>query len=238
MRWVPPVLCSVAWFAQAQAQAQALAAEPQVPAAGIVPLVEDGRRIYTPGQFARFAPQTAADLVAQIPGFSITGVSGNRGLGEATQNVLINGQRITGKGNDAMSVLRRIPVESVRRLEIVDGASLDISGLSGQVLNVLAEQSSLQGNFVWRPQIRERIRDHWPPGEVNVSGSSGLGDFSLGLRWDGFSGGGWGVEREVREPERTLQVSYVDRRDGPVAYTRDSPLHFGRIYRLQVSGTF
>jgi hypothetical protein len=109
-------------------------------ATGILPLIENGKRIYTVEQFARFAPQSAADVVAQIPGFSISGVSNDRGLGQASQNVLINGQRITGKGNDAMSVLRRIPVESVRRLEIVDGASLDISGLSGDVLNVVAEQ--------------------------------------------------------------------------------------------------
>ena len=60
-------------------------------------------------QFARFSPQTAADVVAQIPGFSVTNVSNDRGLGEASQNVLINGQRITGKGNDANAVLRRIP---------------------------------------------------------------------------------------------------------------------------------
>ena len=42
---------------------------------GIVPRVEDGKRIYTVEQFARFAPQTAADLVGEIPGFSVTSVS-------------------------------------------------------------------------------------------------------------------------------------------------------------------
>ena len=119
--------------------------------AGIVPLIENGKRIYTVAQFARFSPQTAADVVAQIPGFSVSNVSNDRGLGEASQNVLINGQRITGKGNDANTVLRRIPVNTIRRLEIMDGAMLDISGLSGHVLNVLTEQAGMQGNFTWRP---------------------------------------------------------------------------------------
>ena len=89
---------------------------------GIVPQIENGKRIYTVAQFTRFSPQTAADVVAQIPGFSITNVSNDRGLGEASQNVLINGQRITGKGNDANVVLRRIPVNTISRLEIVDGS--------------------------------------------------------------------------------------------------------------------
>jgi outer membrane receptor for ferrienterochelin and colicins len=177
---------------------QASSAEPESDSAGIVPVIENGKRIYTVGQFIRFAPQTAADIVQQIPGFSITNVSNDRGLGEASQNVLINGQRITGKGNDAQSVLRRISVNAVRRLEIMDAAMLDISGLSGHVLNVLTEQGGVQGNFVWRPQIRERIPDHWTAGEVNVSGKVGFGDFALGLRMDGFRGGGWGGETELR----------------------------------------
>jgi outer membrane receptor for ferrienterochelin and colicins len=164
----------------------------------IVPLIEGDKRIYTVEQFARFAPQSAADIVAQIPGFSITSVSNDRGLGQATQNVLINGQRITGKNNDAQTVLRRIPVTSIKRLEILDGASLDISGLSGDVLNVVAEQGNIQGNYAWRPQFREQIPTYWPGGEVNVSGKSGIGNFALGFRWDGFRGGGWGGATEYR----------------------------------------
>jgi outer membrane receptor for ferrienterochelin and colicins len=175
-----------------------LSALAQSEADGIIPTIESGKRIYTPTQFARFAPQTAADMVQQIPGFEITNVSNDRGLGEASQNVLINSQRITGKGNDAMTELRRIPVSAVRRLELVDGATLDISGLSGHVLNVVVEQGGLSGNFAWRPQLRERVWDHWTAGEVNLSGKVGQGDFAVGFRWDGFRGGGWGGETEYR----------------------------------------
>ncbi len=178
--------------------AQTGLAEPDFAFSGIVPVIENGKRIYSAAQFARFAPQNAADIVQQIPGFSITSVSNDRGLGEASQNVLINGQRITGKGNDAMAVLRRIPVRAVRSLEIMDGAMLDISGLSGHVLNVLTEQVGMQGNFAWRPQVRERIADHWTAGEVNLSGKNTFGDYTLALRMDGFRGGGWGGETEFR----------------------------------------
>ncbi len=199
---------------------------------GIVPLIEDGKSIYLPEQFARFAPQSVADMVQQIPGFSASNVSNDRGLGEASQNVLINGQRITGKGNDALTVLRRIPVKAVLRMELMDGAMLDISGLSGHVLNVRTEQGDVQGNFVWRPQFRERIPTHWPPGEVNVSGKSGFGDFALGFRWDGFRGGGWGKEAEYR---RAPDISFV-RAERP-NFANDIPKLSGSLNHRTDSGS-
>jgi outer membrane receptor for ferrienterochelin and colicins len=214
-----------------EAIAQASPAEP-VLATGIVPVLQDGKSIYTVGQFARFAPQTAADIAQQIPGFTISQISNDRGLGEGSQNVLINGQRITGKGNDALTVLRRIPVSAVLRMEIIDSADLDISGLSGHVLNVVAEQGSVQGNYAWRPVIRQRIPDFWPGGEVNVSGKSGMGDFSLGFRWDGFRGGGWGGETESHP---STGVSFF--RAQLPHFAEDNPRLTGSLNHKLVSGS-
>jgi outer membrane receptor for ferrienterochelin and colicins len=220
-------------FVPAQAaMAQVTEADARFASSGIEPQVVGGKRIYSVDQFTRFAPQSAADIVQQIPGFSITNVSNDRGLGEATQNVLINGQRITGKGNDAMTMLRRIPVKAVRSLEIMDGAMLDISGLSGHVLNVLTEQDSVQGNFVWRPQVRERIPDHLTGGELNLSGKAGFGDFSLGLRLDGFRGGGWGTEAE-RRPATGISVLRV--RDA--RFGNDAPRLSGTFSQKTESGS-
>ncbi len=193
---------------------------------GIQPRIEDGKRIYAVEQFARFSPQTAADVVDQIPGFSVTGVSNDRGLGEATQNVLINGQRITGKGNDAMTVLRRIPVRSVVRFEVLDGAMLDISGLSGHVLNVITAQGNVQGNFSWRPQWRKAVGNYLAEGEANVSGKSALGDFTAGLKLNGFRGGGWGGTTEYH-PE--TGVSFF--RDQEPRFARTSPSFSGSLSR-------
>lgn len=160
------------------------------------PRVENGRQIYLAAQFAQFAPQTALDIVRQIPGFSITQVSGDRGLGEATQNVLINGQRITGKSNDAETTLSRMPVSSVVSLEIADAATFNISGIPGQVLNVVTKAETFKGNFVWKPQMRDRVPFHWSNAEINVSGKLGKADFTLGLNNtnNSWRGGGWGEE--------------------------------------------
>ena len=53
------------------------------------------KRVYTPDYFARFAPKTAFDMLVQVPSFSIKTVdTSQRGLGQAQENVLINGERI------------------------------------------------------------------------------------------------------------------------------------------------
>ena len=225
-------LCLLLLTHNVLAQDAQVEVEVDVESTGILPLIENGKRIYKVEQFARFAPQTAADVVAQIPGFSVSNVSNDRGIGEASQNVLINGQRITGKGNDAMTVLGRISVDSVKSLEIVDGASLDISGLSGDVLNVIAEQGTVKGNYVWRPQFREEVGHHWPAGEVNVSGKSRIGDFALGFRWDGFRGGGWGGSTEYRP---ATDVSFF--RDQNPRFAQDIPKLSGSLNRMFESGS-
>src|SRR6266550_2707580 len=69
----------------------AAAPPPMVAAAG-------NKRIYAPADFARFAPKTAYDMLVQVPSFTIrTADTTARGLGQASENVLINGERIANK---------------------------------------------------------------------------------------------------------------------------------------------
>ena len=101
---------------------------------------------FGPDYFTQFAPQTAADMVARLPGFEIRGnEGGSRGFGEASLNILINGRRPSSKSSGANQILGRIPANNVTRIEIVDGASLDIPGLSGQVANIFAKTGELSG---------------------------------------------------------------------------------------------
>jgi outer membrane receptor for ferrienterochelin and colicins len=191
--------------------------------------IEGGKQIYQAAAFSRFSPQTALDMVSQIPGFVITQSSGDRGLGEATQNILINGQRISGKSNDARTVLGRTPAQSVVRIEISDGAGLNIPGLSGQVLNLITKTGGLKGNFRWDSQVRSRVPTIILDGEINVSGKLGKGDFSLGLSAPGtFRGGGWGQEISTNgsgDLLYTIDKQGVFRADNPkiaASYNRSS----------------
>lgn len=144
------------------------------------------RRTFVPADFDRFAPRTALDMVRQIPGFSIREGGGDRGLGQADTNVLINGRRISGKSNGPVDALGRIPAGEVLQLEIVDGASLDIGGLSGQVLNVVTRSTGrTTGQFRWEPQWRSRGTSfRWGNGEISLSGGNGGSEWTLGLEND------------------------------------------------------
>ncbi|WP_265528142.1 TonB-dependent receptor plug domain-containing protein [Sphingomicrobium marinum] len=152
-------------------------------------------RSFTPADFTQFAPQNALDMVSRIPGFTIQGGDqGNRGLGQATQNVLINGQRVSGKSNDARDALRRIPANAVERIDIVDGATLAIPGLSGQVANIIADAGGWSGNFTYRPQFRRDHEARLLGLEISASGKVGSNDVSIGFKNDQFRNGNVGPE--------------------------------------------
>lgn len=143
-------------------------------------------RSFTPADFVQFAPRNALDMVEEIPGFVIRDQAGaERGLGQADTNVLLNGQRIAGKTNAASEALSRIPAADVVRLEIVDGASLEIGGLSGQVLNVVTRSARrVSGQFRYSPQIRTRGTPlRWGNVLVSLSGG-GRAEWTLSLRND------------------------------------------------------
>ena len=131
----------------------------------------------------RFAPKSALDMVREIPGFAIRASDDDRrGFGQASGNILIDGKRISGKANDAEAALGRINARDVVRIEIVEGATLDVPGLSGQVANVITSVDGLSGNFRWSPQFRTRQTEaRLLDAEVAVTGRSGALDYAFSL---------------------------------------------------------
>jgi hypothetical protein len=186
-----------------------------------------GRRTYTPADFARFAPRNALDMLNNVPGFSIdAGDTERRGLGQATSNVLINGQRYSGKSTSVTTELQRISAANVVRIEIADAATLNISGLSGQVANVVTRTGGLSGNYRWSPQQR---RDRTPArlldGEVSLNGAIGAGTtFTVSLRNNSFRNGNAGPEL-VTDPNGNI----LDRRDEVLSVDGDEPRLSGSI---------
>ena len=104
---------------------------------------------YDAAFFAQYAPATALDIVARVPGFSIEqGDGGVRGFAGAAGNVVFNGARPSSKSESLQTILDRIPAARVLRVEIGPGDlyGSDYSGKS-QVLNViLTAAGGIDGN--------------------------------------------------------------------------------------------
>lgn len=144
----------------------------------------NGKRVYTPADFARFAPKTALDMLNQVPGFSIRGENtGERGLGQASGNILLNGERISGKSTDPVTAVQAIPAGNVVRIEIADAAELDVPGLTGQVANVVYKADNFAGQFSYQPEFRAHYADPlFTRGDISVSGTRGPVEYTLSLR--------------------------------------------------------
>ncbi|MEO9968532.1 MAG: TonB-dependent receptor plug domain-containing protein [Hyphomonadaceae bacterium] len=153
-------------------------------------------RSFTPEDFAQFSPKTALEMVAQIPGFQIEAQDNTqRGFGQATGNVLINGQRLSGKSNDAVEALGRIPAASVVRIEVQDGAQLDIPGLSGQVVNIVTSQTGgISGAWTAESVFRRNLDPSLLNGTLSLSGKSGALDWTLSLENENPRRGNEGLE--------------------------------------------
>jgi hypothetical protein len=151
------------------------------------------KRVYTVADFARFAPKTAYDMLSQVPGFTIQGVdTTTRGLGQASENVLINGQRVANKSG-AVDQLQRTPASNVDRIEIVDAASLGIAGLTGQVANVVLTQTKrASGQFEYIANARAHFtKPELLGGSVSYSGKEGPVDYTLSVK-NSYGRGGIG----------------------------------------------
>ena len=148
---------------------------------------EQGRELYPASYFERYVPQTAADMVLQLPGFTLMRGNGGgsnqsqRGLGQGLGNLLINSKRPSTKDDNPMDLLERIPATQVLRLEILNNGSAELSGQSGKIVNVVVTESeTLKGS--WNSQIfmlnQGRII---PKLEGSITGKLGSAKFTAGL---------------------------------------------------------
>ena len=139
---------------------------------------DDSTVVYPAAYFADFLPVSANDMISRIPGIGLAmrrGGGGGRGLGSGEGEILINGQRTTGKGNTGASLLSRISADQVDYIEIIRGTSeeLDVRG-AGQVVNVVLLDTPSRSNTSVEINV-----DYWrdgtldPGGQLSYSGQAG-----------------------------------------------------------------
>jgi len=195
----------------------------EVPAGGIS---SAARQVYTPADFARYAPNNAYDMLRQVPSFQIRDNENLRGLGQATGNVLFNGERPSNKADDMYTQLSRIPASNVERIEVVDGATLDIPGLSGQVANIVYRADGFSGQFSWKPEFRAHYTDPlFTRADVSVRGRTGAIEYEVALNNDDSARSGAGGPTVIYDGAGNI----IERRKDIWNTHYDTPKLSGRI---------
>ncbi|KLI64283.1 TonB-dependent receptor plug domain-containing protein [Aurantiacibacter marinus] len=185
-----------------------------------------GTRVFMPADFARFVPRNALDMLNEVPGFTLRGEDGQRGLGQASANVLINGQRITNKSDGIFTQLQRIATDRVERIEIVEAATLGIAGLSGQVANVITRPSDISGRFNYRAGFRPKYaRPSFIGGEVSLSRSSEALEWTVAVSNGVGRGAAGGGEAFIFDP----QGNVIETRDIRMQFIADQPRVSGSL---------
>ena len=196
---------------------------------------------YSPDYFTQFQPITAQDMIARVPGFTIQNNGGGaRGLGQASLNILINGRRPSSKSSNARDILGRIPVKNVKRIDIVDGGSLDIPGLSGQVANVITRGGELSGRWEYSARFEDGTEPQILEGEFSLTGSRGNVEFVASLDVGQFTFSEAGTEQffngnGVLFEDRVEDLYYATERpsaDLNLTFTPDN----GHVAHLNLSG--
>lgn len=136
---------------------------------------------YAPEFFAPYNPQSALDMVGRIPGFSITGGGGGRGLAGGLGNVLIDGRRPSSK-NGVGALLSRRPASTVLRIELIrePRAGIDMAG-HDSVVNLITDRSGgWSGAWSGRLRLFESGRIT-PAGEISATRTAPRGSLTLAI---------------------------------------------------------
>ena len=146
---------------------------------------------YSANYFSKYKPNTALDMVQQVPGFVLDDINNNRGYGASAGNVLINGRRPSSKEDLLSAILGRISAEQVERIELIRGQvrGVDLRGHT-VVANVILIDNPL-AVVRWEAGVRrntivERLLFR---GNVSVSDNWNGIDYNLGLSGERSSTG-------------------------------------------------
>ena len=144
--------------------------------------------VYPASYFDGFYPVSANDMLNRIPGINLAlrGGSSGRGLGAGEGEVLINGQRTTGKNNEGRDQLNRITASQVDYIEIIRGTSENVDIRSGgQVVNVvLLDGSSRSSTTIETETRRARNGTFDSGGQFSVAGTRKNIDYIVNFQAD------------------------------------------------------
>lgn len=184
--------------------------------------------------FQKFEPNTVGDMLKRVPGVGFVGSdimeydgAQLRGLGGGYTQVLINGKRVPGAGDDRSFFVDRIPAEMVERVEILRSNSANRSGdaIAGAINIILRDSYSFDGTYV-----RAGL-NHWYDGESNPTfGAVTSGNFAGGRILAGVN-----IQDRYRAKEKRSDRFTDPSKDELVSWEDQTEVKDGRDYSANLS---
>ena len=192
--------------------------------------------VYDLEYFQRFEPNTVGDMLKRVPGVGFVGSdimeydgAQLRGLGGGYTQVLINGKKVPGAGDDRSFYVDRIPAEMVDHIEIKRSASANRSGdaMAGAINIVLRDAYEFTGSY-----IRVGV-NRWDDGEVNPTFGAVTSFEALGGRLLA----GFNVQDRYRAKTKRSDRYTDNTREEKVSWEDQTETKDGRDYSANLSYT-
>lgn len=145
----------VLFLVLAQAAAPAAVAAPRAEPQGVIG--------YPASFFASASVSNALDMVNRLPDFTLDTGDSVRGFEGAAGNVLINGQRPAAKSDPLDTILQRIPISRVVRIDVIRGGApgIDMQGKTVIANVILKKDSTVRGLIALANQHANDGRNMW-----------------------------------------------------------------------------
>ncbi|MDH3532785.1 MAG: hypothetical protein OEO82_07630 [Gammaproteobacteria bacterium] len=124
--------------------------------------------------FSRYRPNTALDMVDQVPGFQLDNGEDERGFGNAVGNILINDRYPSAKQDTPSQILQRIPAAQVERIELIRGQVREIDLLGRPVVVNLVLAEDTPAAIRWELAVRKNF---------SLTPLAPIGGISIADRW-------------------------------------------------------
>ena len=144
---------------------------------------------YDSAYFEAYNPISAKDMLNRVPGAdAILGQDQGdsrddqrRGLRSNTDQILINGKRVTAKGNSIQEYFDRISAAQVIRIEVISGNVREIDAdVGARVINVVLDEDTGGASGTWH--MGNLFYDHGqmqPSGYLSYNGDTGNWSYTI-----------------------------------------------------------
>lgn len=133
--------------------------------------------------FDRYQPNSALDMVNQLPGFQLDNGDGRRGFGGAVGNLLINDRYPSAKQDKPSTILARIAASRVARIELIRSQVRDIDMHGQPVVANLVLVADGTAATRWEVSLRKNfaLPKLTPAGSISMSDRWQDTDFNIGF---------------------------------------------------------